>query len=109
MRKHQAAFGILAVAAIAALGSSQIFAAPFAPLGPITESTQSLGQFTIVVNPAFAGAMPGLTPAGFTYDAGKNILTSPLLYDPTTTIDRSATTTVGSAAYIGGLPVGSPA
>src|SRR5262249_14231220 len=44
----------------------------------------------------------------FTYDAGKNILTSPLLYDPTTQIDRSATTTVGSGAYNAGLPVGSP-
>ncbi len=72
--------------------------------GPYTDTTQSLGQFSIVINPAFAPAFVGVPG----YDASKNIFTSPLLYDPTTTIDRSATTTVGSAAYNAGLTVGSP-
>jgi hypothetical protein len=43
------------------------------------------------------------------YNAGTNIFTSPLLYDTNTQIDRSATTTVGSPTYNGGLPVGTAA
>src|ERR1700722_18056833 len=78
----------------------------FAPAGPITDSTQSLGQFSIVVNPAFASAVQTNYPS--MYNASANIFTSPLLYDPNTQIDRSATTTVGSASYNSGLTVGSP-
>lgn len=78
----------------------------FLPAGPYTDSTQSLGQFSVVVNPAFSAAVNA--SFGSMYNASANILNSPLLYDPTTTIDRSATTTVGSAAYTGGLPVGNP-
>jgi hypothetical protein len=96
-------------AAIVALGfgilplSSRALAQPFAPVGPIQDSTTSLGRFSIVINPAFQAAFTG---SSF-YDSSTNILTSPLLYDPTTTINRSATTTVGSPAYNAGLPVGS--
>jgi len=79
----------------------------FLPAGPITDTTQSLGQFTIVVNPAFVPYVSGSnTPAGFTFNSATSELTSPLLYDPSTQIDRSATTTVGSAAYNAGLTVG---
>jgi len=76
-----------------------------------TDTTTSLGQFTIVVNPAYIPAASAIAGAGlgFTYDAGKNLLTSPLLFDPTTTIDRSSATTVGSTAYNTGLAVGTPA
>lgn len=79
----------------------------FTPPGPTTDSTFSLGQFSIVLNPAFASVVGSSFPT--LYNSSANILTSPLLYDTATMIDRSATTTVGSAAYNGGLPVGSPA
>ncbi|MGD0390071.1 MAG: PEP-CTERM sorting domain-containing protein [Tepidisphaeraceae bacterium] len=75
------------------------------PGTPSTESVNSLGMFSIVINPAFApafGSVPG-------YNATTNIYTSPLLNDTATKIDLSASTTVGSAAYNSGLTVGSPA
>lgn len=78
--------------------------AQFGPAG--TDTTQSLGQFSIVVNPAFSAAVQANYPSY--YNVATNIFTSPLLYDPTTMIDRSNTTTVGSPAYNAGLPVGSP-
>src|SRR5271170_5009777 len=75
----------------------------FLPAGPIQDSTTSLGQFSIVVNP---NLFPPSDFAGNSYyNAATNILTSPLLYDPNTTINRSATTTVGSGGYNAGLPV----
>ena len=73
---------------------------------PATDSTQSLGQFSIVVNPAFKAAVQANFPS--MYNAGTNIFTSPLLFDSATMIDRSMTTTVGSPAYNAGLPVGNP-
>jgi hypothetical protein len=79
--------------------------AQFGPAG--TDTTQSLGQFSIVVNPAFSAAVQA--NYGANYNAGTNIFTSPLLYDAATQIDRSNTTTVGSAAYNSGMTVGSPA
>ena len=75
----------------------------FLPAGPAQDSTTSLGQFSIVVNPTLFPASDFV--GNSYYDAATNILTSPLLYDPNTTINRSATTTVGSAGYNAGLPV----
>ena len=39
----------------------------------------------MILNPAFSGAFVGMTG----YTASTNIFTSPLLYDPTTQINRS--------------------
>ena len=41
-----------------------------------TDTTTSLGQFSIVVNPSFSSLAPGIT-GGFTYNPTTNILTSP--------------------------------
>ncbi len=84
------------------------------PTAPSTETTTSLGQFTIVVNPAFqpllANALgPGVPYPGYTATGPMaGLLTSPLLYDPGTQIDLSASLQAGSSAYTNGLPVGSP-
>lgn len=67
--------------------------------------TQSLGQFRIVVNPAFQPMMasyPG-------YDGLSFRLTSPVLYDPATLIGRSNPLFDGSAADTGGVAVGTAA
>ncbi len=74
---------------------------PWGP-GPATDMTQSLGQFTIVVNPLFQPYLAGVMG----YD-GSGTYTSPLLYDQSTQISRSMTTQWGSAGWSGGLPVGS--
>ncbi|MGP0065499.1 MAG: hypothetical protein ACLQGP_18085 [Isosphaeraceae bacterium] len=79
--------------------------------GQNTDSTTSLGKFTIDVNPTLAptiatafnnGDFPGYTLNQPTSgpQAGQTFLTSPLLYDPTTTIARSDNTTVGSNATL---------
>ncbi len=81
-----------------------------------TDTTTSLGKFTIEVNPLFAttiandfnnGDFPGYTLNQPTSgpQAGQTFLTSPLLYDPTTTIARSSNTTPGANAT---LNVGNP-
>ena len=70
--------------------------------GPTTDNTQSLGQFTVVVNPLFQPYLAGVMG----YD-GSGTYTSPLLYDQNTQISRSMTTQWGSAGWSGGLPVGS--
>jgi hypothetical protein len=76
----------------------------FLPAGPGTDTTTSLGQFSIVINPAFKPGFAG-NPG---YNPATNIFTSPILFDPSTLINRSSTTTVGSSLYFGGLPVGAP-
>jgi hypothetical protein len=77
---------------------------------------QSLGKFTIDVNPTFVPTVVSLYTsgdlAGYTLNQpttgsqkGQTFLTSPLLYDPSTTIARSGNITQGSSASV---PVGSP-
>jgi hypothetical protein len=82
--------------------SENLWAQPFSPPGPTTDSTQSMGQFTIVVNPNFQPALSGVM--GYN---GSGTFTSGNLFDQQTQINRSMTTTVGSPGYLGGLPVGS--
>ena len=67
------------------------------------DTTQSLGQFRIVVNPAFQGLMVGYPG----YSATTKRLTSPLLYDPSTIIGRSDPLLDGSGNDAAGVAVGS--
>lgn len=83
------------------------------PSAPTNETTTSLGQFTISVAAPFQGIVSteianGDLP-GFTWDAAHNLLTSPLLYDPSTTIGLSAATTVGAFQSSSGVQVGTGA
>jgi hypothetical protein len=64
--------------------------------------TQTLGQFTIVINPAFQPLMAGYPG----YNGGTMTLTSPVLYDPATIIGRSSAVHDGDAADVGGIAVG---
>jgi hypothetical protein len=64
--------------------------------------TQSLGQFQIAVNPAFQSLMTGYPG----YNSATKVLTSPILYDPTTVIGRSSPLLDGSPGDAG-VPVGS--
>jgi hypothetical protein len=81
-----------------------------------TDNIQSLGQFTIDVNPMFVQPVVNfyhngngpLADAGYTLiqQEGQTYLTSPVLYDGATLIARSSNITQGSNASV---PVGSPA
>jgi hypothetical protein len=91
---------VIGSVAVCLFQASNTMWAQFPPAG--TDSTPSLGQFTIVLNPSFSGAMaanPSLFPG---YTPSTNRYVSPLLYDPTTLINRSNPTTVGSSAYTNG-------
>jgi hypothetical protein len=74
--------------------------AQFPPQGD--DVTQSLGQFRIVVNPAFQPMMAGYPG----YVAATARLTSPVLLDQNTLIGRSNPLLDGSAADAGGVAVG---
>jgi len=50
------------------------------------DDTQSPGQFNVIVNPGFQATMAGYPG----YNSTNNRLTSPVLYDPNTTIGRSS-------------------
>ena len=77
-------------------------AAPFTLQGQ--DLTPSLGQFQIVPNPLYQPALAGVAYPGYRID--KKRLRSPVLFDPTTRIDRSSSVDVGSAAYNNGAEVG---
>ena len=80
--------------------SGNLWAQPFSPPGPGTDTTQSLGSFSIVLNPSISGAFVGVTG----YTASTNIYTSPLLYDPSTQINRSSgTLTLGNGVSVTSL------
>jgi hypothetical protein len=66
------------------------------------DSTQSLGQFNIIVNPTFQGMMAGYPG----YSPSTHIFTSPVLFDATTDIGRSVALHVGDPSDITGVPVG---
>ena len=66
------------------------------------DNVQSIGQFSIVVNPAFQAMMAGYPG----YNATTKTFTSPVLYDGSTDIGRSDPLHKGSAADINGVPVG---
>src|SRR5271167_2819095 len=74
--------------------------AQFPPKGD--DVTQTLGQFTIVVNPTFQPLMAGYPG----YNGATKTLTSPILSDAATRIGRSSVLHKGSAADSGGVPVG---
>lgn len=79
-------------------------APPTTPPGPATDTTQSLGQFILVLNPSISGAFVGVPG----YTASTNTFTSPLLYDPSTQINRSSgSLTLGNGVSVT-APVGSP-
>jgi hypothetical protein len=86
--------------------SGNLWAQPFSPPGPGTDTTTSLGQFSIVLNPSVSGAFVG-TPG---YSASTNIFTSPVLFDSTTQINRSASLLLGNgvsvSAQVGSLTGG---
>ena len=67
------------------------------------DNTQSLGQFNVLVNPAFQPMMAGYPG----YSATTHVLTSPTLFDPATIIGRSTPLLDGSASDAAGVPVGS--
>ena len=107
-------FGVVRLTGLSARHSAN---AQFPAQG--TDVITSLGKFTIEVNPAFAptvsslyndGDLPGyqLIQPTMGANAGKTFLTSPLLFDPSTTIARSAPITAGSTADLNGVTVGSP-
>jgi hypothetical protein len=67
------------------------------------DNTQSLGQYTIIVNPSFQAMMAGYPG----YNTSTKTLLSPVLFDANTIIGRSSPLLVGSAADINGVPCGS--
>jgi hypothetical protein len=73
----------------------------FSP-GPADDNINSLGQYRIVVNPAFQPLMAGYPG----YD-GAGRLTSPVLFDQATVIGRSAPIIEGTPPDTNGTPVGS--
>lgn len=86
-------------AAVAALGLSCDRAfAQFPSAG--MDMTTSLGMFKIVINPAFQPVLQGASYPG--YDSTTHRLSSPLLFDPSTTISRSDPIVAGTPAYLAG-------
>jgi hypothetical protein len=81
-------------------GPARVASAPFPDRGD--DLTSSLGQFRIFVDPTFQPLL-----AGFPDFDGER-LDSPILFDPGTTIGRSAPHLEGSAEDANGTPVGSP-
>ena len=99
--------GIACVGVCLLQASGKVWAQPFdapptpAP-GPASDSTTSLGSFTIVLNPSISGAF-ATNPY---YSASTNTFTSPVLSDPNTQINRSSgSLTLGSGQV--SAPVGS--
>jgi hypothetical protein len=70
--------------------------------GRADDLDSSLGSFKIFVNPAFQSLVTG-NPY---YDSATGRLSSPTLFDLATQIGRSDVITKGTAAYAGGVPVG---
>ena len=81
------------------------------------DSAQSLGQFEIVLNPAFSGAVAvqvalgnlaaydPTQPDNGGYDPTTNRFWSPVLYDPSTLIGRSNAVEVGTNSSVSQVPV----
>ncbi len=81
-------------------------APPTSPAGPATDSTTSLGTFSIVLNPSVSGAFASDPYLSLYYSASTNTFTSPVLSDPNTQINRSSgSLTLGSGLV--SAPVGS--
>jgi len=79
------------------------FAQPFGPgVMATNDLTQSLGQFNIIISPTFQPMMTGYPG----YSSSTHVLTSPVLYDPTTIVGRSAPLQAGSTGDLNGVPVG---
>ena len=97
----------LALAAFAAVGTTLVLSSPQASAqfpGIGDDSTQSLGQFKIAVNPIFQAALDASGDPNWSIPLKR--YTSPLLYDATTTIGRSAPLLNGDLGDLGGVPVG---
>jgi hypothetical protein len=93
-------FVLLIVGTCLLQASKNVSAQPYPP-GPTSDTTQSLGSFSIVLSPSVSAAFVG-TPG---YSASTNIFTSPVLdeVNSTTQINRSAGLPLGN-----GLPVSAP-
>ncbi len=95
---------LILCAAALLLAAAATYAQSF-PSAPGNETTQSYGNFKILIESKFAGHFTGCPG----YDAATRILTSPILYDPSTVIGVSAATKEGTPAEHGpGIPVGTP-
>ncbi len=90
---------VLIVGACLLQASGSLWAQPFPAIGQ--DSTTSLGTFSMLLNPSVSGAFVGVMG----YTASTNTFTSPLLYDPTTQINRSNPLTL-SNSMSGSGPVG---
>lgn len=95
-RSFRLFFSVLGLASLALLGPGvQRCAAQF-PGGPADETTTSFGAFQIQVSPNFTNLFWPTTAGGYFYygfDPNSGILTSPVGYDPATTIGLSANKT----------------
>lgn len=92
-------FGLVLVA----LNTGATLQAQFPARGD--DVTPSLGQFNVVVDPHFEAAIQSNPAYGpFLSNKGGNLnFTSPILFDPTTTIGRSDPLSAGSAEDIAGV------
>lgn len=79
---------VAASLAISSLAFGQTFQCPGGPAATCNDTTTSLGTFIINVSPAFQPVFAGASVPG--YDPVSHIYVSPILYDPSTTIGRSA-------------------
>ena len=96
-KKSALAAAVVALVSLLFAGTAQ---AAFPGIGD--DKVPSLGSFQILVATDFQPVMAGYPG----YNAGTKILTSPLLFDPTTVIGRSAPHLDGSPADSGGVMVG---
>lgn len=102
------AAALLALAPVAAFATGSLFDKTTTP-GPDDDIGPSMGVFRILVDPQWRPWYNANLAAGPFWDPATGKLTSPVLYDNTTTIGRSAAHTQGSAADVGGTPVGTAA
>jgi len=92
-----------------AFAAGSLFDKGAAPPGPADDIAPSMGVFRIVVDAPWQPWFNANLAAGPFWDPVTGKLTSPVLYDNTTTIGRSAAHTQGSAADVGGASVGTAA
>src|SRR5262249_27008941 len=101
--------GPLLLPLLAVFSQAQPFSPTCSPSGsapPCNDTPKPTGRFKIAVAPKF---QPVLAAAHFPgYDTSTHKYTSPILYDPSTTISRSVVITEGSNADLSGVTVGYP-
>ena len=105
MKRRRAFLSILGLA-VAGLSTATAVRAQFPGRGD--DVTPSLGQFNVVVDPHYEDALRNLPAyAPYLSNRGGHLnFTSPILFDPTTTIGRSDPLSSGSAADTAGVLAG---